>query len=873
MGQVYRARDTQLNRDVALKILPPSFAEDPDRRMRFTREARTLAALNHPNIATIYGIEGQALVMELVDGEDLSTAIARGPLPLADVLSIARQIVDALDAAHEQGIVHRDLKPANIKVRPDGTVKVLDFGLAKALDVAAGEGSGPALQNSPTFTSPAVTALGTIMGTAAYMSPEQAKGRAADRRADIWAFGVVLFEMLSGRAAFGGETVGDVMASVIKDAPDLDALPPSVPAPLVRLLRRCLEKDPRRRLSAIADARWDLEESALVPPNSPALPRDARSAWLPWVFAAAVSTLAVAIAWWGISTRSSAVPPAVAGHFTIDLPPGAALVTDDTPTWTVGPLALSPDGRHMVYAAAAGSGTQLFVRAMDDVTPRALAGTDGAWLPFFSPDGHWVGFFAHGKLKKTRLAGGTPATLADAPHGTGASWSADGEIVFAPTRSSGLFAVPEAGGTPRRVTTMDRAAGDDVHGWPQVLPGGRAVLFTVIAFSREASEIALVDLRSGERRLVQEDASFARYVPGPGGSAGQLVFVRDGALMAAAFDPSVSAPAGAPLAVLDGVAQGQFDVSSSGVLVYAPGAMAAPDFSLVWVDRSGVATPINDLRRGYEDLHLSPDGSRVALTVEEAGSDSPAHVWLAHTERGTLTRFTYEGFSRDPVWAPDGRSIVFGSKRGKDTFGLYVQRLDGQAPAELVWASPVRIWPDPQSWTPDGRTVVFSTKGGETGDDIWTLSLDDRTARPWLATPAEEWGGRLSPDGRWMAYTSEVSGRQEVYVQRYPGPGARHLVSQNGGFNPIWSRDGRELFYRLGDEVLVVKVETGSDFTAGSPAVLFSGRYRASGRDFDVSPDGRRFVMMRAENPRTTNRVHVLLNWWHVLDARLKATR
>jgi serine/threonine-protein kinase len=466
-------------------------------------------------------------------------------------------------------------------------------------------------------------------------------------------------------------------------------------------------------------------------------------------------------------------------------------------------------------------------------------------------------------------------TLADAPEGRGASWSPENEIVFAPTDVAGLAVVSDAGGPPRRLTTLDLAAGDDAHRWPQLLAGHRAALFSIASWSRETSDVAAVDLRTGARRTVLPDVGIARYVPeARGAAAGHLLFVREGALMAAPFDPRRAEPAGPAFAVIQDVRAGQFDVSESGVLVYAPGAHAAPDYSLVWVDRAGQERRINDLARGYEDLHLSPDGRRVALTIEETGEDTAAHTWLADTERGTLTRFTFEGQSRDPVWAPDGRSIVFGSKRGEKTFGLYRQPLDGSAPAELVWASPTGIWPDPQSFTPDGRVLVFTAKGKATGDDIWTVTLDAaRTARPWLETPANEWAGRLSPDGRFMAYNCDESGRTEVYVQAFPGPGGKRLVSESGGNNAIWSRDGRELFYRRDDRIVAVDVETASGFSTGQPASLFAGRYRLTGRDFDVSPDGKRFVMMRSNEARTTARLNVLLDWWRSLDSRLQADR
>jgi len=461
MGEVYRARDPKLNRDVAIKILPETVALDADRLARFSREAQTLAALTHPNIAQIYGLEDlpaeagshlRALVMELVEGEDLAQRIARGPMPIDEALPIARQVADALEAAHEQGIVHRDIKPANIKVRPDGNVKVLDFGLAKAMDPASLSGSDAAALR--TVTSPAMTGMGMILGTAAYMAPEQARGLAVDRRADIWAFGVVLFEMLTGKSLFAGATVSDVLAAVLTRDPDWSTLPAATPPAVRRLLRRCLERDPRRRLRDIGDARWELqaETGSEVVETGPA--RNSTWALLPWTAAAAAAAVAVWALWalWALQARAP-VGSAVGGegHFAITLPVDMALVTSDEPRWDQGPLAVSPDGRHVVYIAPNGSSTRLVARATADLTPRALAGTEGGRLPFFSPDGQWVGFFADEKLKKTRLAGGTPATLADAPDGFGARWGPDGEIIFAPTYSSGLFAVP-----PRRTTAPER---------------------------------------------------------------------------------------------------------------------------------------------------------------------------------------------------------------------------------------------------------------------------------------------------------------------------------------------------------------------------------------------------------------------------------
>ncbi len=887
MGEVYRATDTRLNRDVAIKVLPEAFAQDKERLARFEREAQLLAQLHHPHIASVFGLEepaagageargARALIMEFVEGDDLATRLASGRLAVDEALPIARQIAEALEAAHDLGIVHRDLKPANVKVKADGTVKVLDFGLARAVDPGGASNPGgplpsPTLMNSPTLTAAHATRLGVILGTAAYMSPEQARGRPVDKRADIWAFGVVLYEMLTGRRLFVGDDISDVLAAVLRQEIDFTALPADTPEGVQRLLGRCLERDPRQRLRDIGEARVALatasEPAAALSVSGSVATATGPSrvtwrAWLPWSIAAA----AIALATWAYVGRPAAVVPAapVEGHFTIGLPDSAPLVTVEVPGGSDGPLVVSQDGRHVVYVAANGSGRQLYVRAIGDLTPRALPGTDGARAPFFSPDGQWVGFFAGGRLKKTPLAGGTPTTLGDAYYARGGAWGTHGEIVYSTSMLSGLFSISDAGGTPRAVTTIDHLAGDDAHGWPQWLPDGRTLLFTVFAWVRETSEIVAVDLETGARRLVMRNALFARYVPAASGAAtGHVVFVRNGTLVAAPFDPRGTGPAGEPVAVVEGVRQGQFDISASGRLVYVPESGEALEYSLAWVDRSGEARAFTEQKRGYEDLHLSPDGRRLAVTIEESGANYPAHVWLADAARGTATRITFEGFSRDPVWAPDGASVIFGSKRGESTYGLYRQRVDGRSAAELIWASPTPLWPDPQSVTPDAKTVTFNTKGQGTGDDIWVLSLEaGHAARPIVQSAANEWAGRVSPDGRWLAFNSDESGRVDVYVQPFPGPGSKRLVSRDGGFNPIWSRDGRELFYRDGDRVLAVDVETTSEFAVGNPVVLFAGRYRDTGRDFDVSPDGTRFVMMRAETPRTTARMNVVLDWW-----------
>jgi eukaryotic-like serine/threonine-protein kinase len=886
MGEVYRARDTKLGRDVALKVLPEAFAKDADRMARFKREAQVLASLNHPNIATIYGLEesggARALVMELVEGPTLAERLKSGAIPLEGALPIAKQVADALEAAHERGIIHRDLKPANIKVTPEGAVKVLDFGLAKALDVAVMSSSPTATppQDSPTL-SMAATQAGVILGTAAYMSPEQARGKGADRRADIWAFGCVLFEILTGVRAFEGETVSDTLAAVLKSEADWSALPAEAPPRIRDLVRRCLNKDPRQRLQAIGDARIAIEETLsgtdTRPPLSPLLTeegkREARGGdpWrraIPWSLAA-LAVLSLGVALWSLM-RAPRPPTRPVARLVVALPPTEQLALGPHPA-----IALSPDGSRLVYVARHGGGTHLYTRPIARFEAALMPGTEGAESPFFSPDGQSVGFFADGKLKRVSVSGGAPLTLCSAPTNRGGSWAPDDTIIFAPAITLGLFEVPAAGGTPKPLTVPDRKKGEYGHRWPQILPGGKAVLFTIWtgAYFDEA-RIGVLSLETGERRVLIEGGTYARYIP-----SGHMVYARAGGLLAVPFDLKRLEVTGPSVSILEGVSMNptfggaEFSSSSDGSLVYVPGGSSAVERTLLWVDRKGEARPLPAPPRAYLSPRLSPDGQRLAVSIEGTN----AGLWLYDLARGTLTRLTETaGAIPFPIWTPDGKRVTFLSALG-GALNLYWMPADGSGAAERLTTSENTQWPG--SWSPNGLVLAFSESDPTTGSDIWVLRLADdpstplgagRKAQPFLQTPSNESGGIFSPDGRWLAYVSDESGRQEVYLRPFPGPGGRLQISTEGGIEPVWARNGRELFYRNGDKMMVVAVETKGEFAAAKPKVLFEAHYETSvftfEPNYDVIPDAQSFIMIKgSEQESAPTQVNVVLNWFEEL--------
>ncbi|MGO9259373.1 MAG: protein kinase domain-containing protein [Bryobacteraceae bacterium] len=844
MGAVYRATDTRLNRDVAIKVLPPAFAEDTARMQRFEREAQLLASLNHPNIAAIYGIEQGAIVMELVEGEDL-----KGPVPVETASHYARQIANALEAAHEKGIIHRDLKPANIKVTPDGTVKLLDFGLAKATESSQAEGPGgrPAT-DSPTL-SLAMTQTGTILGTAAYMSPEQARGKPVDKRADIWAVGVVLYEMLTGKMLFGGgETVSDSLAAVLTREPDFNALPKDTPPRVRLLLERCLRKDPKQRLRDIGDARLTLDEAEPgVPAPAPVVP--ATRPRLPWILAAvfALSTLALAALW-----LRRPVEEARTIKFSVLPPEKAGFVADSLP-------AVSPDGRHLAFAAGSEGKTQIWIRDLNALAARPLPGTDGGFDPFWSPDSRFVAFFTPGKLKKVDIVGGPALTVCGASNGRGGSWNQNGVIVFTPSFGNSLSSVPATGGTATPLTTLEESLSETSHRFPWFLPDGRHFLFTARSGDEKKTAIYVGDLESKERRRLFAAASNAVYTP-----PGFLLFMRERTVMAQAFDATALRTTGDPFPVAEQVdyaqasIQGQFAVSQTGVLAYYSGG-AALDSQLTWFDRDGKPLGTVGPPGTMQAPAISPDGGTVAVDRLDAQAGT-YDLWLHDLAHSTDSRFTFDP-SHDwcPVWSPDGSRILFASNR-TGRWGLYQKPATGAGKEELLYETAGLTFTT--DWSRDGRFAIFHSLAAKTGDDLWVLPLlGDRKAFPFLQTEFAEMYGKLSPDGRWLAYASDETGVYEVYVQTFPGKEGKWQVSAKGGTRPVWSRDGKELFYIAeGHKLMAVEVRSGVQFEHGVPKALFEAR-TPTGASFDVTRDGKRFLLINSLAQEANAPMTVVINW------------
>jgi serine/threonine-protein kinase len=914
MGEVYRARDTKLNREVALKILPDTFTHDPDRVARFKREAQVLASLNHPHIAQIYGLEeqeernGQAAVafiaMELADGEDLAQRIARGPIGVDDALPIARQIADALEAAHEQGIVHRDLKPANIKVRADGTVKVLDFGLAKALEPATAATATGTM--SPTITTPAMTQAGVILGTAAYMSPEQAKGRVVDKRTDIWAFGCVLYEMLTGRRPFEGEDVSDTLAAVLRGDPNWSTLPSATPPQIRTLLRRCLQKDPKKRLPHIGIARLEIDEDASHISTRGAEPEPAAT-WrrlVPYAIAAMVASLLTLAAVWR-PTGAANPRLTLTERLTITLPPTAAAQP------TFGGPAVSADGTRIVYVGSTPDGGRaLYLRLLDQLEPRPLPGTENAGDPFFSPDGESVAFFTgtpgspNQTLKTVAVRGGAAVTIATMPGlSVGGSWGTDGEIrvastpgpVGGPGQFHSVYVVPGSGGSARPIPALT-ATKDRSYGWPDVLPDGRHMLVSVrTGQTYSESHIDVTSLDGKSVRTVVENGYHARYV-----SSGHIVYMFARDLLAVPFDLSQLKTTGPPVMIAEKIgltgsfARGQepFDVSQTGMLVYGDFAAAGNLLrrAMVWVDRKGSEEPIGAPYRAYAYPRISPDGSRVAIDLRDEGYD----IWIWDFNRRSLSRITSDPAQDTyPVWMPDGRLAFTSQRASGGGFNVFIQNADGTGdPEQLTEGSLVRT---SNSITPDGTQLIVRDQS-EGADDLVALSLKDRSTSPnprpmtaLVRTKFNERNGEVSPDGRWLAYQSDESGREEIYVRPFPNTdAARWTISSDGGSRPVWARNGRELFYVAGQTPLPVRmmrvaIDTTKGFSATVPQQLFEGRYYVDrgptvrGRTYDIAPDGQRFLMIKdasagesAPSPVSPPLV-IVLNWPELLNAHATA--
>ena len=886
MGQVYRAEDTKLLRQVAIKVLPDEFAQDAERLARLEREAKLLASLNHPNIAAIHGLEQAEgkpfLVLELVEGQTLAERLKKGRIPLDETLDICRQIAEGLEVAHEKGIIHRDLKPANVKVTPEGKVKILDFGLAKAFYDQAAQ-LDPS--RSPTITEQ-MTSPGVILGTAAYMSPEQARGKPMDKRADIWAFGCILFECLAGKGAFRGDTVTETLAAVIKDQPNWSSLPADTPERVREVIRTCLYKDPARRLHDIADASIGIQELAAQPSKLVGLPRRLSLWWIAGLLAVgAIAATFVTIAFMKRSQIGSS-PPVTRSIIRIESGQWLAGMGRQSEFWrpSRSAMAISSDGRFIVYSAIEGNPNpqaipRLYIRRTDQMEAKPIARTEGGINPFLSPDDRWVGFWdvAGGKLMKVPAEGGVPATLCEVPTirdcgPFGASWGLENNIVYSPGHVVGLFNVSADGGKPEVLTTPNKTKEEVSHRLPSYLPDGKGLLFTIMRQPWDSRpSVALLDLKTRKWRVLMEDAADARYIP-----SGHLVFLRRGTLLAVPFDLNRLDVTGQPVPVIANAMQaiisknsyyntcaGQFDVSNSGLLIYVTGGVVPNmENSLVWVDQRGTAQPIAPFKADFGLPRLSPDGQRIAYTM---GSEERLNVY--DLARGTASQLTGEGNCGFLTWTPDGKRLVFGwNKAGQPN--LYLQTADGSSPMERITAAEYVQWPG--SFTPDGATLALLEEHPDTDADIYVLRLSDRHPTPFLNSRFSEKYPEFSPDGRWLSYSSNESGREEIYVRSFANSGGKWKLSLDGGTEPLWARSGKQLFYRWQDQVWAVDVRTDTGFTPSKPRLLFEQPgYRMSSPlgCWDISVDGQRFLMVKLEErkPQPVAEMILVQNWFEEL--------
>jgi Tol biopolymer transport system component len=885
MGEVYRATDTNLHRDVAIKVLPPEVAQDPERLARFQREAQLLAALNHPNIAAIYGIEeadGKPfLALELVEGEDLKERLARGAIPVDEALEIAEQIAEALEEAHNKGIVHRDLKPANVKLSPDGKVKVLDFGLAKAWAGDTADGSSPsgALSQSPTLAHTG-TVAGVILGTAAYMSPEQARGKAVDKRADIWSFGVLLWEILTGQSLFAGDTVTDVIAAVVTKEPDLDALPRTTPPAVRRLLSRCLRKDPRTRLPDIGAARLELQDAlaggategeAAAGEVEEILQREGRRRTRErWVWAA-LALLAAGLAATFAFVHLTEVPePRPAARFSVDAPEGWHLATDFG--WPVP----SRDGRQVVFRAIAdkGGSAMLWIRPLESLTARPLAGTEGVTtdIPVWSPDDRFVGFFTDGELRKVSLADGTVQRICamPSPGNGGTDWNKAGTILFSAGGNAGhIYSVPASGGDAKPLTTLDTSRGETNHHAPQFLPDGDHFLFLIGSSQEKVAGLYIASLENPDERR-QIAPGWVRHVY----AAGHLLFVRDGTLLGQPFDPERATLTGEPVAIASSVATWSvnsglawFDVSSGGTLAYLSGPTASGAVQLAWVDRKGGQIGTVGPPGDYGQLTLSPDERNVALEIRN--TEGQRDLWVMDVARGVASRVTARaGNERDPIWSPDGRTLAFaamGAEKG------VLRRKGLRASDPEVALTDTADEDHPEFWTRDGRTLLFVRRTPEDAQSVWALPLEGGgkiepvlNAGFWVDEP------QLSPDERWLAYVSRESGRDEVYVEPFRREGERVRVSVDGGGQPKWRGDGKELFFTTpSSRLAAVEVHAAGDrLDVSLPTELFEihGLEGTGYDDYAVTADGKRFLVKVPIEEARKPQLQIVTNWTSLLE-------
>jgi len=856
MGEVYRGRDPRLGRDVAIKVLPANASSDPGRLQRFEQEARAAAALNHPNILAVYdvGVHDGApyIVSELLEGQTLRECLSNGPIPVRTALDYAVQIAHGLAAAHEKGIVHRDLKPDNVFVTPDGRVKILDFGLAKLIDQESSGAVASVLPTTPPRTTP-----GLVLGTTGYMSPEQVRGTIVDRRADIFALGVVLYEMLTGRRAFARETVPETMTAILRDdIPDIHSSGSQVSVPLEQVLRRCLDKDPSRRFQSTQDLAFALSTvGGATTSSAGAALSTASTNWRRPLKVAAVVIGALALGAIGatIVRPQPTTETAPLRRLTISLPDTERLAPASTSPLGLGKIsvAVSPDGTRVVYVAIRNGTRQLVVRDLEHFESRPLRGTEGAYGPFFSPDGTSVGFFSQNALKRVSLLGGDPVTVAEARQARSGTWLPDGSIVFGNFEGSVLLQVPSAGGASRTVAATYYAFQSLA-----ALPLSTHVLVDMRSGANpDLNTIEAVAVADGTRKVLLAGGTRPAYADG------RLLFMRGGAMFAVPFDVDRLEVMGSPVAVIEGIrteteGAGQVGVSRDGTLVYVEGTPAWQG-TPVLVNRDGKAQPLGAPKQVYGTFALAPDGRRIAFEVVGTTVD----IWVYEIGRGTFTRLTQSGRNGAPIWSPDGRQIAYNS--AQDTkIAVMTRPVDGSGSETQLWSGTLRCVP--YSWSPDGKTIAVGCSSDQSGnEDVYLLSLGDKSEpRPFVQTPFSDWGAKFSPDGRWIAYISDASGQYEVYVRPFPGPGSQWQISTGGGEEPVWSHDGKEIFYRNGTKWMAVDVKTTSEFSVTPPRLLFTGPYvNVPGPSYDVGPDGR-FVLIEGPPEAPVTHLNVVLNWF-----------